>query len=87
MTNDFQLSGAEHIFLALFTAEILLKLYAFGFDAFFRKLWNVFDAVVVGSALAVATVLAVDTTARDEAASATALDFLMVLRVTRIFKV
>jgi voltage-gated sodium channel len=39
----------DSIALIIFTAEILLKLYAFGW-AFFRSGWNIFDALIVGSA-------------------------------------
>ncbi|MEM7061307.1 MAG: ion transporter [Pseudomonadota bacterium] len=37
--------------LAFFVAEILLKLFAFGWK-FFRSPWNLFDVVIVGIALA-----------------------------------
>ena len=47
------LDGGENAFLAVFALEIALKLYAFGVRAFFRKMWNVFDVVVVGSAVTV----------------------------------
>ena len=40
----------DRICLAIFTAEILLKLYAFGFK-FFRSGWNLFDFVIVGVSL------------------------------------
>ena len=81
----FDLDGGEPFFLTLFTLEIVLKLYAFGFQAFVRKMWNVFDVVVVGSALIITIVLA----ALDQThhTSEVALDFLMVLRVIRIFKI
>ena len=49
----FNLDGGEPFFLALFTLEITLKLYAFGLKAFVRKLWNLFDTIVVASALIV----------------------------------
>ena len=49
----FDLDGGENAFLTVFTLEIALKLYAFGIRAFFRKMWNVFDVVVVGSAITV----------------------------------
>ena len=49
----FDLDGGENVFLTIFTLEIALKLYAFGIRAFFRKMWNVFDVVVVGSAITV----------------------------------
>jgi voltage-gated sodium channel len=40
----------DRLLLAVFVAEILVKLYAFGWR-FFRSAWNVFDFVVVGIAL------------------------------------
>ena len=40
----------EQLVLAIFVAEILIKLYAFG-PRFFRSGWNVFDFVIVGIAL------------------------------------
>ena len=40
--------------VAIFTAELLLKLYAYGRD-FFRDPWNLFDVFVVGIALVPAT--------------------------------
>ena len=36
--------------VAIFTVELLLKLYAYG-RAFFRDPWNLFDLIVVGAAL------------------------------------
>lgn len=40
----------DRVLLAVFVAEILIKLYAFGLR-FFRNPWNVFDFLVVGIAL------------------------------------
>ncbi len=40
----------DHVCLAIFVAELLVKLYAFRLD-FFRRSWNVFDLIVVGIAL------------------------------------
>lgn len=73
----FDLDGGEPFFLALFSLEILLKLYAFGLRAFIKKWWNIFDSLVVSSAL-VFSILG---------SNEVALDFLMVLRVIRIFKI
>jgi voltage-gated sodium channel len=44
------LQGLDRIMLAIFVAEIGLKLYARGLG-FFRNAWNVFDFIVVGIAL------------------------------------
>lgn len=41
---------AEHVFVAVFATELLLKTYAHG-RAFFRDPWNWFDLIVVGIAL------------------------------------
>ena len=49
----FDFADGEWWFLALFMLEIILKLYSFGTRAFFRKLWNIFDVVIVGSAFVV----------------------------------
>ncbi len=56
-------------------------MYTFGPLAFAKKLWNIFDMVVVGSALLISIAHA------SHVHTGPALDFLMVLRVTRIFKV
>lgn len=40
----------EAVILSVFVAELLLKIYAFGFR-FFRSGWNVFDFVIVGISL------------------------------------
>ena len=47
------LSDLDYIewgFLAIFSLEILLKIYAFGFRMFISKYWNIFDATIIGSA-------------------------------------
>ena len=47
------LSSYEYIewgFLSVFTIEIFLKIYAFGFSMFISKYWNLFDSVIIGSA-------------------------------------
>ena len=80
----FDLDGGEPFFLALFSLEILVKLYAFGARSFVRKWWNIFDTVVVTSALVVSLV---EAAMEETAASQVALDFLMVLRVIRIFRI
>jgi voltage-gated sodium channel len=40
----------DHICLAIFVAELVIKLYAFG-PRFFRSGWNVFDFIIVGISL------------------------------------
>jgi len=80
----FDLDGGEPYFLTLFTLEILLKLYAFGIGAFVRKSWNLFDTVVISSALLVTLV---EAGGQSTASSEVALDFLMALRVVRVLRV
>jgi voltage-gated sodium channel len=45
------LIALDHICLAFFVVELLLKLYALG-PRFFRSGWNVFDFIIVGISLA-----------------------------------
>ena len=80
----FDLDGGEPFFLTLFTLEIVLKLYAFGVRAFVRKFWNLFDIVVISSAL---LVTAVEAGGRSTSGTEVALDFLMALRVIRVLRV
>lgn len=79
----FNIDGGELYFLTLFFLEILFKLYAFGFKAFLSKLWNIFDLVVVGTAIIVTSYQGII----GNGESTIALDFLMILRVIRIFKI
>lgn len=44
------LNAIDHLALAIFVAEIAVRLYAFGWR-FFRDPWNVFDLVIVTAAL------------------------------------
>ena len=74
----------EWVFLAIFTIEILLKMYAFGFYMFFGKLWNVFDFVIIGSALIFDII---DEARGDNEDANVILDILLILRVMRIVKI
>ncbi|XP_064622420.1 uncharacterized protein LOC135484707 [Lineus longissimus] len=78
------LDTAEWFFLALFTLEILLKMYAYGFKRFFKGLWNIFDFLVIGSAIVATTIEAIEEETLDEKNT---LDILFVLRVLRIIKI
>ena len=80
----FDWEGGEWAFLGLFLLEIILKLYAFGVKAFFEKLWNIFDFVVVVSAILISTAEAI---AGNPTGTDMTLDILMVLRVIRIFRI
>ncbi|KAG0721105.1 Two pore calcium channel protein 1 [Chionoecetes opilio] len=76
--------AAEWVFLCLFMLEILLKLYVLGFRRFFKKIWNVFDFVVIGAAFIMGLLEAV---VADEQESRLSLDVLLVLRVLRLVKI
>ena len=81
------LSDYEYIewgFLAIFTIEILLKIYAFGFAMFISKYWNMFDSVIIGAAFIFNIV---DTVRGDNEDAYIMLDVLLILRVLRIIKI
>ncbi|XP_076048440.1 uncharacterized protein LOC143029602 [Oratosquilla oratoria] len=75
---------AEWIFLSFFMLEIMLKLYVYGFTKFFRKTWNVFDFLVIGSAFVMGLIEEINYEAQE---SRVTLDVLMVLRVLRLVKI
>ena len=81
------LSDYEYIewgFLAIFTIEILLKIYAFGFAMFISKYWNMFDTVIIGAAFIFNIV---DNVRGDNQDAYIMLDVLLILRVLRIIKI
>ncbi|CAB4055436.1 TPCN3 [Lepeophtheirus salmonis] len=80
----FDLDGAEWYFLVLFTLEIILKVYTFGPKLFVKKLWNLFDLLVVGSALIVSVA---QESLNEVQESVISLDVLLALRVLRLFKI
>ncbi|XP_046384151.1 two pore calcium channel protein 1-like [Ischnura elegans] len=75
---------AEWFFLSVFTLEIMLKLYTFGSREFFKKFWNVFDFVVIGTALVWSIC---DVVSEKSINGRSHLEFLMVLRVLRLVKI
>lgn len=75
---------AEWFFLTVFTLEILLKIYTFGFVRFIKQAWNVFDVVIIGSAV-IGTLYEVAIGASHNNRTLT-LDILLVLRVLRLVK-
>lgn len=83
-SDDTWDDAAEWVFLSLFMLEIILKLYALGFRRFFKKMWNVFDFVVIGAAFVMGVVEAI---VADEQESRLSLDVLLVLRVLRLVKI
>jgi len=80
----FDLDGYEFAFLAIFILEILLKVYTFGFYMFIRKLWNIFDVVVIGAAFIISIA---EEIRQDKFDSGLILDVMLVLRVLRIVKI
>ncbi|KAH7972504.1 hypothetical protein HPB52_012730 [Rhipicephalus sanguineus] len=75
---------AEWFFLTVFSVEIMLKIYAFGFVQFMKQAWNVFDFIIIGSAV-VGTLYEVAVGASNNSRTLT-LDILLVLRVLRLVK-
>jgi len=71
-------------FLAIFTLEILLKIYAFGFRMFISKYWNMFDTIIIVSAFIFDIV---DEARGDNDDANIILDVLLILRVLRIIKI
>jgi two pore calcium channel protein 3 len=80
----FDLDGFEFGFLAVFILEILLKIYSFGFLMFSRKLWNIFDVVVIGSAFFISII---EQLREDTFDSNQVLDVMLVLRLLRVVKI
>eukprot|EP00092_Neocalanus_flemingeri_P012682 GFUD01013666.1.p1 GENE.GFUD01013666.1~~GFUD01013666.1.p1 ORF type:complete len:812 (-),score=155.83 GFUD01013666.1:49-2484(-) len=78
------LDYVEWGFLAIFTLEILLKIYAFGFYMFISKYWNIFDTIIIGSAFIFDII---DEARGDNADANIILDVLLILRVLRIIKI
>lgn len=80
----FDVDKADWFFLAMFTVEILLKLYTFGPKEFFVRFWNSFDFLVVFSAVIASAIEAAEGASREEFKT---LDLLLVLRVLRLVKI
>ncbi|KAH3852239.1 two pore calcium channel protein 1-like isoform X1 [Dreissena polymorpha] len=80
----FDLDVADWFFLAIFMIEIVLKLYVFGPKEFFRRLWNIFDFLVIFGAVIATCVESVVGEVGEELST---LDLLLVLRVMRLVKI
>lgn len=80
----FDLDEADWFFLGIFMLEIVLKLYTFGPREFFRVFWNVFDFVVIGAAVIASAIETIEDSTYEEFQL---LDYLLVLRVLRLFKI
>ncbi|XP_012942639.1 two pore calcium channel protein 1 [Aplysia californica] len=78
------LDVADWFFLSIFTVEILCKLYVFGAKEFFLRFWNIFDFLVIGSALMASIIEKATEKANEEIST---LDVLLVLRVMRLVKI
>ncbi|XP_070579213.1 voltage-dependent calcium channel type A subunit alpha-1-like [Ptychodera flava] len=78
------IDDADWFFLTIFSLEIILKLYAMGGREFFRRMWNVFDFVVIFGAV-ILSIVELSLT-DDVVLVEQTLDVLLVLRVFRLFK-
>lgn len=80
----FDIDASDWFFLSIFMFEIILKMYVFGPKEFFRRLWNIFDFVVIFGAV-IAT--AVESGSGEGGEELSTLDLLLVLRVMRLVKI
>ncbi|XP_061168551.1 two pore calcium channel protein 1-like [Saccostrea echinata] len=80
----FDVDEADWFFLGIFMLEIVLKLYTFGPREFFKVFWNVFDFIVIGAAVIASAIEAIEDSTYEEFQL---LDYLLVLRVLRLFKI
>ncbi|XP_078500327.1 voltage-dependent L-type calcium channel subunit alpha-1S isoform X1 [Lissotriton helveticus] len=72
---------ANQVLLALFTAEMMLKIYALGFQSYFLSLFNRFDCFVVCSGLLEAMLV------KMSIMSTLGISVLRCIRLLRIFKI
>lgn len=80
----FDVDVADWFFLSIFMFEIMCKMYVFGPKEFFRRLWNIFDFVVIFGAV-IAT--AIESGSGQAGEELSTLDLLLVLRVMRLVKI
>ncbi|XP_040467742.1 mitotic checkpoint serine/threonine-protein kinase BUB1 [Falco naumanni] len=82
------ISYAEWVFLALYIAEILLKVYTYEPRAFFGKnqFWNWFDTLIIFAALT-ATILNTTLKSTTKYNSQQVLDIVFILRVLRLIRI
>ncbi|OQR74125.1 two pore calcium channel protein 1-like [Tropilaelaps mercedesae] len=74
----------EILFITVFVIEILAKLYTFGCVNFFRKAWNVFDFIIIGTAL-LGSIIEVIINANKDYKSF--IDIILVIRCLRLAKI
>lgn len=82
---DQKFNYIEWMLLAVFMIEILAKIYTFGLFRFLKKFWNVFDLIVIGSAVIIWLVIAFDRAAHAHIGQY--LDLILILRVLRLCKI
>ncbi|CAG0898674.1 unnamed protein product, partial [Darwinula stevensoni] len=78
------LDECDWFFLPVFCLEILLKVYASGTKNFFKQFWNVFDFLIIGSAL---LLILFQAAMHGMEESVAILEVLLVLRVLRLVKI
>ncbi|XP_029450184.1 two pore calcium channel protein 1-like isoform X2 [Rhinatrema bivittatum] len=85
--NPF-ISYAEWVFLTLYIAEILLKLYTYEPRTFFAKnqFWNWFDTLIIIAAL-IATLVNTGLKSASQYNSQQVLDIVFILRVLRLIRI
>ncbi|KAI8787824.1 two pore calcium channel protein 1 [Biomphalaria glabrata] len=76
------LDAADWFFLAMFTVEILSKLYVLGGKEFMSRFWNIFDVVIIGGAFVATIIEYLDFDNKESNIK----DILLVLRVVRLIK-
>ncbi|CAD5119110.1 DgyrCDS7754 [Dimorphilus gyrociliatus] len=81
----FNLDPAEWAFLALFSIEIILKIYTYGVINFFKNKWNTFDFIVIFTALIMTIVEAFLNS--KSSVRMQILAILLVLRVLRLLRI
>ncbi|KAJ8045211.1 Two pore calcium channel protein 1 [Holothuria leucospilota] len=81
----FRIEYLEWFFLTIFSVEIVLKLYALGLYCYFTNLWNVFDFVVIVSAVILS--IAAKAAGSNGGIERRSLDIVLVLRVLRLVRI
>eukprot|EP00812_Abedinium_dasypus_P010802 NODE_43_length_2491_cov_367.983990.p1 GENE.NODE_43_length_2491_cov_367.983990~~NODE_43_length_2491_cov_367.983990.p1 ORF type:complete len:755 (+),score=193.25 NODE_43_length_2491_cov_367.983990:79-2343(+) len=89
LTNDSPqwLSRLEHVFLAIYTAEICMRLISFGAKANIRKGWFIFDLVLVTSGISYSWVVKPASPSRGDGGMLGQIVALRLLRFLRLMRV
>lgn len=81
---DSTLENVNYIFTAIFMVEAIVKIIAYGFDAYFKDSWNLFDFIIVlSSILSIIVTLSTKINIRG---AVTIIRAFRVLRVLRLVK-